>query len=55
MPYGVEPQRTGDPKVTTAPIDRQRLYMGRGGSLGMLGSAGRQPSVNRKRASKKRY
>lgn len=55
---GVVPERTKQQPNTSAPVDRQRLYKGGGGGQGMLGSAGTQPSVNRKsmsKRSKKRY
>ena len=60
MPYGVYPERTGDPKVTSAPVDRQRLYKAGGVSQGMLGSAGTNAVINRARPGafkvrKKRY
>jgi hypothetical protein len=32
--FGVKNQRTGDP-VTPPPIDRQRIYQGTGGDIGM--------------------
>lgn len=51
---GVKSERTGNP-VDPPAVDRQRLYKGKGGSIGMLGTAGTQPSVNAKRPSKKRF
>ena len=35
MPYGVEQQRGKEQPDPVAPIDRQRMYLGRGGDLSM--------------------
>lgn len=51
---GVQSQRTSDP-VDPPAVDRQRLFKGTGGNIGMLNKTGPQAPINRKRASRKRY